>query len=169
MPGSISQTASRLKLVRTRRALDRNRQDLHEYTQLLLAKNARLAALEQASQQFQWDKPKNDADNMDHSHTESLYNSRILTEEDWETFKRRFESGHPGYLLRLRTAYPELSSAEERLLLLIKLGLNSQEVADTLGITINGVKKGRQRLRKRLVIAPEADLEQFVKALLERK
>ena len=161
--------AIRLKLVRTRRALDKNRQDLHEYTQLLLAKNARLAALEQASQQFQWDKPKNDADNMDHSHTESLYNSRILTEEDWETFKRRFESGHPGYLLRLRTAYPELSSAEERLLLLIKLGLNSQEVADTLGITINGVKKGRQRLRKRLVIAPEEDLEQFVKALLERK
>lgn len=152
----------RLKLKRTSQLLTLNRQYLSEYTQLLLAKNTRLTALEQASGQS----GKGIAETRDDTHSESLYNSRILTEEDWETFKRRFESSHPGYLLRLRATYPELTGAEERLLLLIKLGLTSQEVADTLGITSNGVKKGRQRLRKRLEISPEEDLEQFVKVFL---
>ncbi|MBK7939882.1 MAG: tetratricopeptide repeat protein [Lewinellaceae bacterium] len=158
--------ANRLKLARTRQALAQNRQDLYEYTQLLLTKNARLAALEQAVQQPDSAAANDARKNSDDPHPESLYNSRILTDEDWEMFKRRFESSHPGYLLRLRTAYPDLSGAEERLLLLVKLGLTSQEVADTLGITANGVKKGRQRLRKRLEIAPEEDLEQFVKVFL---
>lgn len=155
----------RLKLNRTRQLLALNRQYLSEYTQLLTAKNTRLTALEQAAGQAD----KGIAETRVDAHSESLYNSRILTEEDWETFKRRFESSHPGYLLRLRATYPELTGAEERLLLLIKLGLTSQEVADTLGITSNGVKKGRQRLRKRLEISPEEDLEQFVKALPEKK
>lgn len=160
--------ANRLKLLHTRKMLDQNRLDLQEYTQLLLTKNARLTAMEQESHLLRHDTTPVE---VEHGHAlpESMYNSRILTDADWEIFKRRFESSHPGYLLRLRAAYPELSGAEERLLLLIKLGLNSQEVADTLGITHNGVKKGRQRLRKRLEIAPEEDLELFVKALLERK
>ncbi len=149
----------RQKLVRTRRTLDQNREDLLEYTRLLQSKNARLAALELALEQ------QATGDRLAAVTTESLFNSRILTDEDWEVFKRRFEAGNPGFLLRLRAAYPELSGAEERLLLLLKLGLNSQEVADTLGITVNGVKKGRQRLRKRLEIGPEEDLEAFIKKL----
>lgn len=152
---------SRMKLRRAQQILDQNRQELQEYTRLLLSKNTQLTALEQATQ------PGSGGD--DEAAAESLYNSRILTDTDWELFKRRFESSHPGYLLRLRQAYPELSGAEERLMLLIKLGFNSQEVADTLGISPNGVKKGRQRLRKRLEISPEEDLEQFVKGLLEQR
>lgn len=153
----------RMKLRRAQQKLDQNRQELQEYTRLLLSKNTQLTALEQAAQAT---RQENSAD--DDTSVESLYNSRILTDDDWEMFKHRFEGSYPGYLLQLRQAYPELSSAEERLLLLIKIGLNSQEVADTLGISPNGVKKGRQRLRKKLEISPEEDLELFVKKLLER-
>ena len=161
--------ANRLKLAHAQKILAQNRLDLQEYTQLLLTKNARLTALGQTTEQPGRNNREVEPEPKDDVQPDSLYNSRILTEQDWENFKRRFESVHPGYLLRLRAAYPELSGAEERLLLLIKLGLTSQEVADTLGISGNGVKKGRQRLRKRLEIAPEEDLELFVKALLERK
>jgi len=96
---------------------------------------------------------------------DSLYNNRILTDTDWELFKKRFEQSYPGFLLRLRTRFPEMSSAEERLFLLIKINLNGQEIANILGITANAVKKSRQRLRKRLELTPENDLEAFVKAL----
>jgi len=161
--------ANRAKLAHTRQELARNRQELLDHTQLLLTKNAHLKALEQALQELRQDTAADTEKHPGSIHPESLYNNRILTDNDWETFKRHFENSYPGYLLRLRTAYPELSGAEERLLLLIKLNLNTNEVADTLGITINGVKKGRQRLRKRLEMNPEEDLEQFVKNLLAQK
>ena len=101
---------------------------------------------------------------LDDDSTESLYNNRILTDRDWESFKYRFERIHPGYLQRLRTRYPELSGSEERLCLLIKINLNSQEIANILGITTNGVKKNRQRLRKRLAMKVDDDLEAFIYA-----
>ena len=158
------------KLRNARQHLAQHQQDLLDYAQLLLAKNTRLTELEQAlQQQTNAAVPAVGIDSETAAFNEppeSLYNNRILTDADWDTFKQRFERGHPGFLLQLRTRYPELSGAEERLFLLIKIGLNSQEVANTLGITLNAVKKGRQRLRKRLGLPAETDLEQFVRALL---
>lgn len=92
----------------------------------------------------------------------NLYDQTILTLSDWSDFKSHFERAHPGYLLRLRAEYPTLTEAEERLFLLLKLNLNGKEIAAILGISSAGVKKTRNRLRKRLELAPEDDLEQVV-------
>ncbi|MCC6461619.1 MAG: transcriptional regulator [Saprospiraceae bacterium] len=147
--------------------LEQHQQDLREYTQLLLTKNTRLTELEQALQQLEnTDTGPDNETAFSNEQAESLYNNKILTDTDWDAFKHHFERSHPGYLLRLRTQYPDLSGAEERLLLLIKTGLNSQEVANTLGITLNAIKKGRQRLRKRIGLQAETDLEQFVRTTL---
>jgi len=45
---------------------------------------------------------------------------------------------------------------------LLKLNLNRQEIAATLGISPSTVKKGRLRLRKRLNLESEEDLNQFI-------
>ncbi|MFN0013951.1 MAG: tetratricopeptide repeat protein [Saprospiraceae bacterium] len=157
----------RLKLRNTRQTLAQTQQEMADYIDILRTKNAQLSALEKDLQPGLHGsvQPEPDPANgePDADPTETLYNNRILTDKEWEQFKYRFERLHPGYLLRLRTRYPGLSGAEERLFLLIKVNLNSQEIADILGITANGVKKGRQRLRKRLELAPDADLEAFVR------
>lgn len=150
----------RVKLKNAQKTLEQNQAYLTEYAELLMVKNARLTALEQQSDQQQ--PVSSVAELTAEQEGESLYNSRILTDSEWEQFKRRFENAYPGYLLNLRNRFPALSNAEERLCLLIKLGFNSQEIADTLGITANAVKKGRQRLRRRLELQPNEELEQFI-------
>jgi DNA-binding CsgD family transcriptional regulator len=129
---------------------------------LLKLETALQAAQSPTPSQESFEKKENPDTDANGEDPESLFNSQILTFEDWEMFKHRFEQAYPGYLFRLRKNIPALTSAEERLFLLLKLRFSSQEIADTLGISINGVKKGRQRLRKRLNLQAEEDLDQHI-------
>jgi len=93
----------------------------------------------------------------------SLYNRQILTPADWSAFKIYFEKAFPGYLLRLRDSYSSMTPAEERIFLLTKLNLTRTEAASMLGISVDSVKKTRLRLRKRLGLNEDVDLDEFVK------
>lgn len=150
----------RLKLRNIRHTLAQKQQEMAEFVALLIAKNAQLGDL--GNNQEQTVQTSTEPADADNSPTESVYDNRILTESDWELFKKRFERLYPGFILRLRNRYPEMTNGEERLFLLIKINLNGQEIANTLGITFNAVKKSRQRLRKRLELSPEEDLEAWV-------
>ena len=93
----------------------------------------------------------------------NLYNQRILTAENWAAFKIYFEKAFPGYLFRLRNAFPSLTEAEERLFLFIKLNLTNKEAAAILGISADSVKKTRTRLRKRLALDEKTEIDEFVR------
>ncbi|MBL7796212.1 MAG: tetratricopeptide repeat protein [Saprospiraceae bacterium] len=150
----------RQKLQNAHSMLAMRQQELEEYVQVLLEKNKQISALENSPTRRVAGKPEFEEEyDME---GENLYNSRILTDKDWETFKYRFGQQYPGYLQRLRERFPDLSGSEERLFLLMKINLTGQEIADILGITPNGVKKSRQRLRKRLGLNPEEQLDDYV-------
>ena len=83
-------------------------------------------------------------------HLEKLLNAHIMTDENWNDFKKLFSQVHPGFFVNLTKNYPQLSATDTRLLALIKLGLNNAEMANMLGITIEGIKKAKQRLRKKI-------------------
>lgn len=72
---------------------------------------------------------------------ENFINMTILTSEEWVTYKSKFEKLYPGFLSKLRLDYPELSDAEERLFLLIKLQLKTREIAAILGILQTVLRK----------------------------
>jgi len=57
---------------------------------------------------------------------------------------------YPTQLFHFKLSAFYRSEAEERLFLFIKLNLTSQEAAAMLRISVDGVKKTRNRLRKRL-------------------
>ncbi len=144
----------RIQARTARREQTLNRENLENLTRILLEKNARLAALE----------AQDSSASESGVFEENLYDQRILTNEDWDSFKVYFERAYPGYLLRLRTSHPSLSDSEERLFLFIKLNLTTREAAAILGISAESVKKTRQRLRQRLNLAQEAVLEAYVRA-----
>ena len=136
-----------------------NIERLSELTQILLKKNSLLSEMEKELE-------KNSDLKIQIAETQNfdtnLYNQRILTVEDWSAFKTHFESAYPGYLIRLRNTYSTLTEAEERLFIFIKLNLKSKEIASMLGISIDTVKKTRYRLRKRIELTEEEDLDAFV-------
>jgi|GEM_PF-5054828 len=80
----------------------------------------------------------------------------------WPGYMAEFEILYPGFVDRLVKANPELSPNDIRLLTLVKLNLNTAEIAEFLNITPGGVKKGRQRVRKKLDISSEQNLGQYL-------
>lgn len=94
-----------------------------------------------------------------------LYEGQILTEEDWTAFRTQFNSAHAGFLVRLREKFPGLTGAETRLLALSKLRLTTREMAARLGISPETVRQTRWRLKKKLELPEEQDLDDVVGAI----
>lgn len=63
----------------------------------------------------------------------------------------------------MRILHGDMTEAEERLFLLLKLDLTRNEIASILGISPDSVKKTRSRLRKRLMLEQRESLQEFVK------
>lgn len=146
------------------RRIAENRKNLDTVTRLLARKNEALLKLEEAMAEMGEvladDAAKEDADPKQIT---NLFDQSILTNTDWADFKVYFENSFPGFVQRLRKRFPGITEAEERLFLLIKLNLTSREISNILGISASGVKKTRNRLRKKLALSPEVDLEGFVR------
>jgi len=149
----------RLQTRLAQQEMAQNQENLHRMTKLLVEKNTRLAKLEK---QLAAVTAGSDNSSNVEEFEENLYDQRILTEEDWASFKVYFEKTYPGYIQRLRSTDADLSEAEERLFLFIKLNLTSKEIAAILGISPDSVKKTRQRLRKRLELEQETSLNAYV-------
>lgn len=108
-----------------------------------------------------------------HSRTDSeketmlndLQSFSLLTEADWIEFKRLFEKLNPGFFDFFHERFSEITSAEIRLAALIKLNLSNLEMARTLAISPDSVRKTNLRLRKKLNIESLDDLTRFIKAI----
>lgn len=95
-----------------------------------------------------------------------LATARIITDEDWETFKQLYTCVHPRFMLQMKELYPGITQAELRLAALITLQLSSKEISAILGISVESVKKSRQRLRKKMELAAEQDLDEVLVGIL---
>ncbi|MDR0195182.1 MAG: tetratricopeptide repeat protein, partial [Myroides sp.] len=80
---------------------------------------------------------------------EQLLNAHLMTDESWNMFKETFKEEQEEYYLYLMERFPDLTESNLRIVLLQKLGLTNQETANLLGITIDAVKKAKQRLKKK--------------------
>lgn len=87
---------------------------------------------------------------------------KLHLNSDWANFFVEFECVFPGYLHHLQHAHPDLSPADLRTLSLLRLNLSSAEMADLLHITVAGVNKARQRVRKKLGLPAGASLRKFL-------
>ena len=136
-----------------------NHKNLTDLTNLMIEKNTVILELEEKLSET---KSNIEIANANEEVT-TLYSQRILTDNDWSSFKYSFEKVYPGYIKKVRDQYPTITEAEERLFLCLKLNLKSKETALMLGISNDSVKKNRNRLRKRLNLIEKEDLEAFVR------
>ncbi len=72
-----------------------------------------------------------------------------MTDENWKKFKNAFQQEYPDYFQTLISDFPDITESNLRIITLMKLGLYNQEISSLLGITIDAVKKSKQRLRKK--------------------
>lgn len=96
---------------------------------------------------------------------EMLKQKTILTEEDWEVFQNIFEKIYTGFFERLRKINPSITSAELRFASIIRLQMNNKQAGAMLGISPDSARKTRLRLRQRLNITEESNVEQVIQSL----
>jgi tetratricopeptide (TPR) repeat protein len=146
-------------LIRTKKkALQNANRQLSDYLERLLEKSE---LIEELNMQLE----KARTGHVTNEHLENLdkvVNSTILTDDDWREFKTIFEKVHRGFFADLLKKFPDLTNAEMRLAALLKLKLSTREIAAMLGISPESVSKTRHRLRKRLNLPAEEDLQEFI-------
>ena len=91
----------------------------------------------------------------------ALSHHSILTDEDWDRFKSLFEKVYPGFFHQLKSQTSDITLAEQRMAAITKLHISAKEASHLLGISPASVNKTRQRLRTRLGLENDADLDAY--------
>ena len=86
----------------------------------------------------------------------------ISSEEDWEIFEANFNQLHDQFFKRLKESFPSLTPGDLRLAAFLKMNLSSKEVAPLLNISLRGVENKRYRLRRKMELAPEINLTEYL-------
>ena len=141
---------------------DKLEERMKNYMQRVLEKNVLVEKLE--GQLAAIEVKDNEAEVRRAARLSELRQMKILTEEDWRTFRQHFERVYRGFLDRLTDQYPDLTKGERRMFVLVKLNLSTSEIADILGISSDSVKKARYRLRKKLQLPDDQPLNDFIQA-----
>ncbi len=149
----LKQEVADIALQKAGLELATNRQLLERHTASLMEKNQLIDGLQQ--QLLQTGK-------ADDQTLSKLANSRILTREDWEEYKRLFDKVHPGFFIKLRSHFPDITEADERILAFSRLNISVKEAAALSGISYESMKNSRYRLRKKIGLHNDTDFKDVI-------
>jgi len=87
------------------------------------------------------------------------------SELHWQDFDAQFKLVHPEFLSKLETRYPALTPMERKICALLRLDLSSPEIAKLLFLSERNIQNHRYRLRKKLALASDANIHEFLAKL----
>ncbi|MCB0806099.1 MAG: tetratricopeptide repeat protein [Bacteroidales bacterium] len=140
--------------------LEIKKNELTSHALQIVQKNELLKTLK--DQITQLEKKSNGSGNEGYRQLKYMINGSAQTDKEWNNFNRHFERVHQGFLKNLKNTYPVLTSNDLRLSAMLKLNLNSKEIAAIMNISPESVKKARYRLRRKLDLQADADLHAFM-------
>ena len=128
--------------------LNNSEKNLKSYVAFLKSKNLQIQQLTEKIQELHCSLSSTIEDK--HGKLNELLKSHLMTEENWRNFKIEFHNEYPEICKRIKEDFPEINDSTLRIVLLQKLDFTNAEVSSLLGITVDAVKKSKQRLRKKL-------------------
>ncbi len=88
-----------------------------------------------------------------------------LNHDNWQRFQLSFEAVHSGFIQSLSETHPELSPAEVKLSIFLKLGMNTKDISNLLYLAPESIKVARSRLRKKMGLSLTHNLQSYLAAL----
>jgi DNA-binding CsgD family transcriptional regulator len=82
--------------------------------------------------------------------------------DDWNLFEEAFNNADQDFLKKIKTDHPSLTSNDLRLCAYLRLNLSSKEIAPLLNISSRSVEVKRYRLRKKMNLAHDASLTDYI-------
>lgn len=92
-------------------------------------------------------------------------NQSFNHEQHWKEFTTAFEQVHQSFFDNLKLHSGDLTSTDIRLIALLRVNLDSKDIASLLGISMDSLRVARYRLRKKLNIDQGDNLSAFIQAL----
>jgi len=83
-------------------------------------------------------------------------------DDDWESFAQNFDTVHNDFITKLKVKYPQLTPSDLKLCAYLKLNLTTKDIAPLLNISVRGVEISRYRLRKKLDLSNDVNLNDFM-------
>ncbi len=80
----------------------------------------------------------------------------------WSTYHNNFDLIHKRFFRNLHEQYPELTSNDLKICALLRLNLNTKDIASFTHLSIRGVEGVRYRIRKKLGIPSDKSLTDFL-------
>ena len=81
--------------------------------------------------------------------------------QDWDEFEKWFTEVHTDFFININQKYPELSPREVKVCALLRLNLVTKDIAALLNLQLNTVDIYRHRIRKKLGLTQETNLNQY--------
>ena len=83
-------------------------------------------------------------------------------DEDWINFQRQFDGVHTEFSKELMEKFPQLTANEVKLCRLMKLNMNSAEIAILLNVSSNTLRSSRYRIHKKMNLEKGTKLQDFL-------
>lgn len=147
-----------MELQNSQKIIDVREKELKSYMLDLSEKNQLIQKLQKSIPRTLEKEPGEDVD--------GLLKLKILTNEDWNTFKEKFKIIYPGFFTRMRQFQTVLTESEIRFMVLFRLDLPATEMAKILGVSPQSVRVCKMRLKKKLKKEGFSSVEDFLQVLV---
>ncbi len=147
---------SELETARLKRELSFKKQELTSKVLQLCRKNEFMQTLDEKVKAINQEVKSTDKKQLEKLSRQ--INQDIDADADWEQFLQSFESVHTTFMKTVNQTYPNFSKGEIRMACLLKMNLSTKDIANLLNITVAGVKKSRNRMRKKMEIESSDNL-----------
>jgi tetratricopeptide (TPR) repeat protein len=131
---------------KSERKLLENSNTLDSYKIYLQEKNSQIKDLELAISAIE---DSSNGSERFKNKMQAILQSHLVDNRTWAEFKNAFIQENSGYYSELTDNFSDLTDANLRVIFLMKMGMNNGDIARVLGITLEAVKKAKQRLRKK--------------------
>ena len=91
-----------------------------------------------------------------------IIDKNLNNNDDWYLFEEAFNNADKDFLKKIKSFHPTLTSNDLRLCAYLRLNLSSKEIAPLLNISPRSVEVKRYRLRKKMDLAHEASLTDYI-------
>ena len=93
----------------------------------------------------------------------SLIEAELEDKKYWERFQQYFDQINHNFRTNLLAKHPDLTPTDLLICTLAKLNLSNKEMALLLNLSIAGIEKSRYRLKKRLGLPRDEDLNDYLR------
>jgi len=142
--------------------IDAKEREIISYTILVSHKNKMLVRIrELLSQMFE---------NKENSikiakKIDKIIQNNLTLDEEWENFKMHFEKVHPQFFEKLKQQSDELTEENLKMCAYIKMRMTTKQIAQLLQVVPDSIFTNRYRLRKKLHLTNNEDLDTFIEDL----